>query len=282
MEFLLGTFVDLVSSSGILIAIALGFYLVFGVMRVYNMAHGEFVMIGAYATALSQDAGLGLWSGVIVAPVVCGLLAIAVEFLAVRHLYGKDNLSTLLVTWGVSLCLIQGVRLLFGPSGRFVELPVSSTIEIVGAPIPVYNLYSVLFALLLVLVTGLLYSRTTFGVRLRATIEDDEAAELAGINTSELRRWTFVYGGAVAGFAGALVAPVASVTPFMGVRFTVLSVLAVLVGGRNTIWVPIVGGLVVGGGRSVLNAFSDSTIATVVMLLLVVTILLVRPGGILR
>ena len=280
MQFFVGSGLDCVTSIATALLVALGFYLVFGILRVYNMAHGDFVMIGAYSACLVTEYTKSWLLGVVTAPVVAGSVGLLLESVIIRRLYGRSNLSTLLATWGVSLCLVESVRLTFGPSGLFVDVPTSATLLVGGAPYPAYSLITVGVAGCAALIVLGTLRLTRAGLSTRATIEDPDAAEAAGVDTCRVYRWTFTAGSSLCGLAGAVVAPVAAVTPGMGLQYTILSVLIVLVGGYRTLAAPVVGAILVAGTRSVLSSAFGLTTATIGMLMVVVVVLIVRPGGV--
>lgn len=280
MSFTTGVIFDLLSSVSALLLAALGLYIIYGVMRTINMAHGEFLMAGAYTCSIVHDAGWNFWFSALSAAVVVGLLGAIVERFVLRSLYGRNDLSTLLATWGLSMSLIEGTRLIFGPSGRFVDPPTTSVIFVAGTPIPLYSLLLLLITLMLLAAMLYVMYRTKVGVIMRAAVENRDVAEGFGIKVERVYRWTFIAGSALAGLSGALLAPAVAVTPQMGIEYGWRCFLVVITGGFGSLASPVLGALIVGGSKSVLNSYFGITTSTIGGLSMVLLILLIRPSGV--
>ncbi|MCB2102041.1 MAG: branched-chain amino acid ABC transporter permease, partial [Rhodobacterales bacterium] len=147
----------------ILMLVALGLAIIFGLMNVINMAHGEFLMLGAYAVLMVQDAGGSYWLGLVAAPVVVGAVGLVVEELVIRHIYHRF-LDTILATWGLSLLLKQGIILIHGPGAYAVAAPMEATVDVLGAPYPLFRLFIMGVAVATVAFTFWLFFRTRFGL----------------------------------------------------------------------------------------------------------------------
>lgn len=259
---------------------ALGLAIIFGLMGVINLAHGAFVMIGAYVVWFtSAELSIGFWPGFVLAPFVVGLVGLLVEKLVVSRLYDR-LLDTILATWGVSLVLIEIIKLVFGATSKSVSSPLPGNIDLLVTSYPLYRLFlMILSAAVLVIVFGL-FHQTDFGVRLRAVIQDPEAASLMGIDQERMYQFSFAFGAGLAGLAGAAVAPITSVNPGMGVNYLVQSFFAVILGGTSALLGVIPGAVVVGGLPNVLTFYLSPVVAQTSIFVLVILAIGIRPSGI--
>jgi branched-chain amino acid transport system permease protein/urea transport system permease protein len=267
------------TATSVLALVAVGLYIVYGLVGVINMAHGEMLTIGAYTAVVVVGAGVPFWLAVAAAVVVAAAVGLVLEAVVLRFLYGVAGLATLLATWGVSIALQQAVRLHFGPSGQYIDAPVNSTVVLFGESYPVYRL--VLLAIAVCVLAGVIYTltRTRVGVEIRATMDDRDKAELMGINTRRVFRGAVVVGTAIAGLAGALLAPITAVTPLMGLDYVVQSFLVVMVGGVESVLAPLAGATLVGGFASVATNYVGATLAQILVLLVVALAVYFRPNG---
>jgi urea transport system permease protein len=270
---------NLVVAALFTVQVALGLTIIFGVMRVINMAHGEFFMLGAFTVVVATDAGLHPWIAIALAPVVLGLFGMVVERGIIRRLYVRRDLSTLLATFALSVVLQQGARLIWGPQSRTVPSPVGGTVGILGAVYPTYRLVAAGIALAVVAGVALLLYRSPFGIRVRATIENAEVAASLGTDTSRIATLAFGLGTALAGLAGALMAPFVGVVYSMGLEQTVRSFLVVITGGMGSIAGTLGGGMLIGGGESALGVPFSGTVAKILVLLAAIVVMLLRPQG---
>ncbi len=218
-----------------LILIAMGLTVIFGIMRVINMAHGELMMIGAYTVYATQAAGYNFLLGLILAPIVAGIVGILMERSVIRFLYGRGDLSTLLATWGFSLLFQQAVKLIFGPQPARVPAPLSGSFHFFGITYPQYRFVSMLVCLFIIVAVMFLFFRTNYGMMTRATIQNREMSEVLGINTKEMYMFAFGFGSALAGVSGALIAPLIGVIPTMGLDYIARAFFIVIVGGMGSI-----------------------------------------------
>jgi urea transport system permease protein len=264
----------------VLILVALGLAVVFGMMRVINMAHGELFMLGAYVMVAAQALGMPFWVGVLAAPVLVGLAGLAIELLLIRHVYRRP-LDTILATWGLSIAIKQAVVLTFGPAAFSVPLPIDATLSVGAFAYPVYRLVLTGLALLIIAATFWLFLRTDFGLIARAVIARPQTAAALGIDTRRAMRASFVLGTGLAGLAGALVAPLISVDPQMGLGYLVPAFLSILIGGAGPLAAVLVGGGLVGGVDSLLTLRISPVAAQIAVLTLAVVVIRLRPSGML-
>ncbi|MEX1036466.1 MAG: hypothetical protein WDZ54_10950 [Sneathiella sp.] len=280
MSELIPIILDASSYILILVLVALGLMIVFGMMGVINMAHGELFMIGAYVMVLAQDLGLPFLAGVLLAPVVVAFFGLLIETALIRHIYHRP-LDTILATWGLSIALKQLVVLTFGPESHSVTLPIDGSLEMGAFSYPVYRLVLMLASILLICGTFWLFTRTDFGLMARAVIARPATASALGIDTRRLYRWSFVIGTALAGLAGALVAPIISVDPQMGLGYLVPGFLSILVGGAGPLAGVLAGGAVIGGVNNLLSVWISPVAALITVYIIAILIIRLKPEGLL-
>jgi urea transport system permease protein len=226
-----------VSIASIALLAAIGLTIIYGAVGVINMAHGEFIMLGAY-TSYTLQAFLGLPFALCVPAsfVVVGAIGLILERSLVRYLY-KRPLDTLLATWGVSLVLVQGVRLIFGSDPKYLAVPklFDSNIAVGFASLSAFRITVILVTALIVVAVWFLFFRTRFGVQIRAVIQNKEMAASFGIDADRIYMLTFALGAGLAGLAGSLFGVLAIVLPNMGGGYVVDAFLVVVVGGGSLI-----------------------------------------------
>lgn len=216
-------------NASFLILAAVGLVLIYGMMGVINMAHGELMMIGAYVATYSSHAGVPVLIAVLMAGIVAGAIGALIEILVIRHFYNQ-LLSSLVVTWGLSLMASQGMLLLMGPSTLNMPTPLGS-FTIGGFTFGTYRMVMTLVAVALILGIWLLFRYTDFGKRARATMENARMAAALGINTRRVYTSTFALGSALGGIAGGMFAMTAAVSPFFGQSYTAVAFITVVLGG---------------------------------------------------
>ena len=281
MDFVAQQLLTGLSIGSILLLIALGLAIIYGTMGVINLAHGEFVMLGAYAAwALQSFAGIGLLPSLPLIFLMVAALGWGVERLVIRYLYRRP-LDTILATWGIGVMLQQIVRLLAGGELRYVQLPASLSrpVTILGQEIASYRVFIFFGVAALFAITWLLINRTSQGMRLRAVVQDPAIASCFGINAGRVYAVTFAYGAGLAGLAGALVAPLKSVSPEMGTTYVVDAFMVVVVGGVQSLFGAVVSAALLGEASGVLGFLSNDTVAKAAVLLAVVVLIRFRPQG---
>jgi urea ABC transporter permease protein UrtB len=262
----------------ILVLVALGLAIVFGLMNIINMAHGEFVMLGAFTLSFVQSAGGGFWTGVVAACVVGAVLGLLLERLMIRHLYERP-MAAILATFGFSLILQHGMQLTFGAAPRMVSGPVAGAVAILGTTYPAYRLLLIAAAIVIVGGAILVMRRTAFGLDLRTVIQNREVAELVGIDTRRIFTIAFCAGTALAAVAGALVAPLAKVVTTMGANYLAPSFFVVIVGGAGSLPGVVAGSALVGGLQTILDYEIPVTFSQALVLIVSVAIVRFRPRG---
>lgn len=278
MEVAITTILDASNYTLILLLVALGLAIIFGLMNVINMAHGELLMLGAYTLVTAMDWGAPFWLALACAPIVVGLLGLAIEELIIRRVYHRV-LDTILATWGLSLVLKQAITLIFGPASYSVLAPLGGNVDIFGVDYPAYRLFVMAVSVLAVGLTFWLFFGTRFGLAARGAIANREMAACLGVNTRRLDRATFAYGAALAGLAGAAMAPLISIDPHMGLGFLVPAFLAVLIGGLGTLLGPIAGSVAVGATDNLTATFISPVWAQFVVFVMAILVIRLFPRG---
>jgi urea transport system permease protein len=273
------------SGGSILLLAALGLALTFGQMGVINMAHGEFIMAGAYTAYVTQNvlgsAGVSLVVSLPIAFAVGGLLGVVLEATLLRRMYHRP-LDTLLVTWGVSLVLQQLARDVFGTAGVDVPAPawLSGPVEVLGFSFPRTRLFILVLAVAAFLALAAALRFTALGRRIRATVQNRPLAETSGISTRATDRLTFFIGSGLAGVAGVALTLMGSISPNLGTSYIVDAFLVVVVGGIGQIRGAVIAAFLLGVAQSWIEYSTTASIAKVLVFALIVAFLQVRPQGI--
>ena len=278
MELAVAIGLDALSFILILILVTIGLVVIFGLMNVINMAHGEFFLVGAYTVVALQAAGQPFWLALLVAPAVLALLGLILEELVIRHVYHRF-VDTILATWGLSLALKQGIVILFGPTSQSVANPLPGTVDFLGVSYPAYRLAIMGISVVLTLVTFLIIYRTHVGLAVRGVIANRPMAASLGIDTRRMDRATFALGAALAGFAGAVMAPIMSVDPQMGVGFLIPAFLSILVGGTTSLLGALLGSGIIGSASTLVSSLWTQVVAQIVVFSLAILLIRLFPQG---
>jgi len=269
------------SIASILLLVALGLAIIYGATGVINLAHGEFVMLGAYsAWALQTYFHIGLFESLFFIFLIVAALGWIIERVVIRHLYARP-LDTILATWGIGIIAQQAIRLTVGGELRYVEMPsqLASSVSFLGVDISTFRIFILIFAAILFAITWYLMFKTSFGVKLRAITQNPEVASSFGINSNRIYGLTFAYGAGLAGLAGALISPLKSVSPEMGTTYVVDAFLIVVLGGVESLMGTVFSALILGELTSFLSFQSNDTIAKALVLLAIVILIRFRPQG---
>ncbi|KVT14900.1 branched-chain amino acid ABC transporter permease [Burkholderia sp. MSMB1078WGS] len=266
----------------LLILVALGLAIVFGMMDIVNLAHAEWVTMGAYTLAVAQSLGgqHAFWVALVVAPIVGALLGWCLERFVIRLLYDRP-LDTLLATYAVSLIVQKVLELVFGTQPMLVYAPFNGTIDVPGGGYPAYRMFVIGVALAATVGCWLLFARTRFGTKLRAVIQHPAMAEAAGINTKRLNRAAFCGGAALASLAGVLVAPMVSVESHLGVSYLAKAFFVIVLGGIGSVAGSVLGSAFVGTVETLLSYRVDPSLASAIVLIVSIVLIRFRPQGLL-
>ena len=274
------------SLGSVLVLVAIGLAITFGVMGVINMAHGELMMLGAYTTYVVQTSmpghtGLSILLAIPAAFVVAGLAGILIERSIIRFLYGRP-LETLLATFGVSLILQQLVRSVFSALNREVKTPefMSGTLQLNEALGITYNrLYIVIFTLVVFAILLLVLKRTRIGLDIRAVAQNRAMARAMGIRSEWVDAMTFGLGSGIAGVAGVALSQLTNVGPNLGQSYIVDSFMVVVFGGVGNLWGALVGGMSMGIVNKLLEPYSGAVLAKILVLVALILFIQRRPRG---
>jgi branched-chain amino acid transport system permease protein len=263
------------------ILVALGLTLIFSILEVINFAHGEFYMLGGFAAYyLSAVGGLNYVATLVLAMLLVGLAGVVAERLVFRHLRGK-TLNAFIVSLGLLWVLQATAQLSFGVLDKSVPSAVSGIVRLGGVIVSRERMFVILTAVALIVGLYLFLKFTRIGQAMRAVAQDAEAAALQGVNIELTSALGFGLGCALAGAAGALLAPIFAVSPTMGALPVVKAFIIIIVGGMGSLPGAVLGGLLLGAVEGVGTLFMSSAAVNILGFLMVIAILLLRPRGLL-
>lgn len=277
---LLGSLVLGLSIASIWLIAALGLTIIYGTAGVINMAHGEFIMLGAYSAYCAQAyLGVPFLLCLPISFVVVALVGLFFERVLIRYLYHRP-LDTLLATWGVSLMLTQGVRMILGSDPKYVQVPQFLSGNVALGVMNMSSLRILILVMAVLLVVGLwyLFYRTYFGIKIRAVTQNREMAASFGVNADRIYMYTFALGAGLAGVAGCLFSALSIVLPTMGSNYVVQSFLVVVTGGGALLGT-ISASALMGEFQSFFAYVFNSTFARFLLFVLIVIVLRFRPQG---
>ena len=258
---------------------AIGLVVILGMMNIINLAHGELMMIGAYTATITYHAGAPFPVAVVISFFVTAAFGAAMELLIIRRFYGRE-LGALVVTWGISLVLGQGTLLFFGPFMPAIKIP-GGSFSYGDFSYSAYSLILILVSFLLMLGMWWLYSRTTYGLQAKATMQNAEMAKSLGVRTSRIYTLTFSFGAGLAGLSGALMAPTLTIAPFMGQQFVAPAFITVVVGGAtNVIAGAVASSAFLSAVKTPIGMAFGAFSGTVALLLAALIIIRIMPNGI--
>jgi branched-chain amino acid transport system permease protein len=270
-------------SGALLVLLALGLNLILGLLEFINFSHGALYMVGAYVTSYLVVVTGAFWWALLLVPLVMGLLGVGLERTLIRPMYGRDQVEALLLTFGLTYVIIEGVRMIAGSDGRQVRGPAVLDFQVplgIGRPVPAYLLFVVVAVGLIVGGLWLFLQRTNVGLIVRAGIRDHVMIRALGVRFDRYRTLVFALGVAVAGLAGVLTGPITGVYPEMGADILVLTFVVVVVGGMGSFWGAVLAGLLIGVIVSLTTLYA-SIYAGIVPFLLMILVMSLRPRGLL-
>jgi urea transport system permease protein len=279
MDYPAVVFLEILYMISFLALISAGLAVVFGMMRVINLAHGEFVMIGGYTTIACTRAGIDIWFAMLVlAPLVVGILGLLVERIVIRHLYGR-MIDTMLATWGLSLLMVGLVTLIFGNTAVSVQAPIQA--YHVGAyQMGGYNLFIIAVAILLMLALWLVLRYTRVGLVARGAMQNADVASSLGYDPQRVYMWTFTAGAAISGLAGGVMAPLTGLLPSSGGLYIAKAFITVITGGTTIIAGTLASSIIFGTINQIVSFGSTPVIGEIAMLALAIVLLRLMPQGI--
>lgn len=279
MDLVIIVILQVVAAVASLALISAGLAVIFGMMRVINLAHGEFIMLGGYAVIFAERWGVNLWVAMLViAPIVVGAIGILVERIVIRFLYGR-MIDTMLATWGLSLLLIGAATMIFGNTTTGVSAPLGG-ISIGRYQTSLYELVVVLIVAAIVAGMLLIMKYTKAGLIARATMQNPAMAASMGVNTNTVYMVTFGAGAALSGLAGALIAPLSGVLPTMGVAYVAKAFITVISGGAAIVAGTLSASALLGSLNTLATFLATPVIGEITLLFAAIVLLRLLPQGI--
>lgn len=281
--FLVGQSLNALSQAAVLFFIACGLTLIFGIMRVINFAHGALYMLGAYI-GYSTAVRTGSFAlALVAAPVLVGLLGVAFERLLLSRLYGrKDGGAYLMITFGLAVITSEMIRLTWGPRPYGIDLPdaLRGIVIVLDQPIPIYRLFLIGFGAAAAVFLWQALERSRAGLLIRATAQNPEMVHALGTDVAKVRTGVFGLGCAMAALGGVLAAPMVTAFLGMGANVIIDAFVIVIIGGMGSFLGSIIGSLLV-AFLQVFGSYYYPNLALAFIYLLMLSILIVRPGGLL-
>ncbi|OZI38037.1 branched-chain amino acid ABC transporter permease [Bordetella genomosp. 10] len=273
----MGMLLDILSTAAMLYIVTAGLMMIFGVMKIVNFAHGAIITLGSYASFVTTRLGLDPWIGLPLALGVGVVTGMLVEWLIVRPLY-KRPLDAILATWGLGIVIGQVITIGFGREVQFVDSPVRGALSVLGTEYSAYRLLLIPIAVALcLLMTGLL-NGTRFGVKTRAVIMNEDLAKGLGIHSERIRFLTFSLGAGLGALAGALITPLSSVDPNMGLPWLISAFMLVMVSGHSMASL-LLTCVVFGAAQVAVSTFVSPILGGVTIAVLAALTLRIRPKG---
>jgi branched-chain amino acid transport system permease protein len=280
MSSVVAFFFDVLAYSSIFVLVVLGLGIIASMMGIFNFAHGEFVLLGGYTVYVFQSNGLPVWAGMLAAPIVVGLVGLALERVVIRRFYATPIVA-MLGTYAIGLALRESVRSLLGGQFYSVTAPLVGSFSFGDISVSRWRTAVILITFAVMMGCYFLLTRTRFGLQVRAALENPALARASGISTSRVYAATFTFGAALAGLAGGLMVPIYAVSADMGVPFLIKSFLAVMLGGMGSFEGAIAGAALVGASSAALPWAIKPVVADVLVFVIAIAIVKFRPEGLL-
>lgn len=268
---------DVLSTAAILFVVSCGLLLIFGVMKIINFAHGGFLTLGGYVPLVAQQAGLGPWWGALAALGVGLAFGALVERTIVKPLHARP-LDAILATWGLGIVIGQVITLVFGRGVQFVESPLTGTVQVLGTETSLYRLAFIGIALAVAAAIAALLNGTRLGLVTRAVTMNETLARALGVNSAVVRLSAFAVGAGLACLAGALITPLSSVDPNMGVPWLTNAFMLAMVSGASFAALGAAC-LLLGGAQVLVSVLVSPILGSLTIVVLGAVALRIRPGG---
>lgn len=269
---------SVLNSIAMLVIVSVGLAVIFGMMGLINLAHGEFLMLGAYMTVTFYRLGLGFWVAAVLGALFVGLFGVVIERCLVRFLYGRLA-AMMLATWGLSLIMIQAVTLIFGTSTHSLPTPLGS-FKIGQYSFSDYSIVVDLAALAMLALVYVVFTKTRYGVMARAATMDPIMAAAVGIDVRRVNMLTFGFGAVLAGFGGALLSALAGVVPTFGQQYVGNAFMVVISGGAAVLTGTASASVLLGGVQGLVSNASTAFFGSISLLLVAIVLLRFMPTGI--
>jgi branched-chain amino acid transport system permease protein len=263
------------------ILVALGLTIIFGLLDVINMAHGEFYALGAFIALALAAVGLPFWLLLLLVPLTMLPVGYIVERGLIQRVFhtGERHVTTLLLTFGLSLVMEDGFRLVFGPNPQRPEMPITGGVDFFGIFLPSYRLFLIIVGAAIIAAVAYVVYRTRLGAMVRAAAYDRHMAASLGVPVQHVYAGAFAFGVALAGLAGVLLAPIYSVFPTMGRDFILMAFSVVIVGGMGSIAGAVVAGLLLTQVQAIASLYISPVWSDPIVFGIMVAMLMVRPQG---
>ena len=263
------------------VLVALGLTIIFGLLDVINMSHGEFYAVGAYLALSLGAAGVNFWLLLVLVPALMVPIGFAVERGLIQRVFNtpERHVTTLLLTFGLGLVIEEALKLVYGPNTQRPPNPIPGAMEFLCIFLPNYRLFLIVFGLLIVAAVALVVFRTRLGAMVRAAAFDRNMAASLGVPVARVYAGAFAFGVALAGIAGVLLAPIYSVFPTMGRDFILMAFTVVIVGGMGSIAGAVVAGLLLTQVQAIASLYISPVWTDPIVFGIMVLVLMVRPQG---
>ena len=263
------------------VLVALGLTIIFGLLDVINMAHGEFYAVGAYLALALGASGISFWLLLLIVPLLMLPLGYVVERGLIQRVFNLPDrhVTTLLLTFGLGLVIEEVLKIVFGSNTQRPSTPIAGAIEIMGVLLPSYRLFLILIGFAIVAAVAIVINKTSLGAMVRAAAFDRNMAASLGVPVKRVFAVTFALGVALAGLAGVLLAPIYSVFPTMGRDFIFLAFTVVIVGGMGSIAGAVVAGLFLTQVQAISSLIVSPVWSDPILFSIMVLMLVIRPQG---
>jgi len=287
MEAVVKLAFDILAFSSIMVLVVAGLAVIASLMGIFNLGHGEFVLLGAYTVYVFRELGLPEWSGMLVAPFAVAFVGLVIEALVIRRLYVAPIIA-MLATYAIGLIIREIVRGLIGGQYYAIDEPIAGAFVVGDLSFSIWRTVIIVVTVAVMLACYLFLTRTTFGLQIRGSLENPALARASGVSTTRLYAFTFAFGAALAGLAGAMMVPLFSLSADLGVRFLVQAFLSVMLGGVGTFEGPVVGSAIIGAmvpgfqwlrEIPILVDYVGPVFAEVLLFVTALTIVKLRPQG---
>ena len=273
-------FLNALQFSMTLFLLAVGLTIIFGLMKIVNLAHGSLYMVGAYIGLSIFNYTESFWLALIFAPILTALIGAFLYTLLFRHIQNADPMKQVLLTFGLIYIGLDSVRLLWGTMSHSISAPsiLSNPVLVMDEPYPAYRLFVITVGLLVLFSLYFILEKTKIGAKVRASVDDPETAQLLQINTDKILFYTFALGCGLAGLAGITVAPILGVEPGMDMEVLVLTLIVVVVGGPGSLKGALIGSLLIGFVDSFGKVYIPQLAQIIIYAVMALT-LLFKPDG---
>ena len=274
-------FLNALQFSMTLFLLAVGLTIIFGLMKIVNLAHGSLYMVGAYIGLSIFNYTESFWPALIFAPILTALIGALLYTILFRHIQNADPMKQVLLTFGLIYIGLDSVRLLWGTMSHSISAPgiLSNPVLLMDEPYPAYRLFVITVGLLVLFSLYFILEKTKIGAKVRASVDDPETAQLLQINTDKILFYTFALGCGLAGLAGITVAPILGVEPGMDMEVLVLTLIVVVVGGPGSLKGALIGSLLIGFVDSFGKVYIPQLAQIIIYAVMALT-LLFKPDGI--